>query len=154
MVWPLKKRAVSAGNTYERALAERPFPYPAPPAEAATLTDRIKAIDSRVAAIDAALVHLQRDGYRFSELASERTELLSLKAVAANRLNSLTAPPDPKAIEISRRREAIIAAWYEEQADNIMRHVAKLEAEGDHRQARVWRAELLNLRERIAQQVN
>ena len=85
---------------------------------------RINDIDARLAAIELALKPLSNDSYRWSELNTERRELLTLRRVAENRLASKASPqPMPDA-----RRQAFIDHREKESREQIEAFVAKLEA--------------------------
>lgn len=132
------------------------------------LKRRLAEIDNRLAEIDEALrprnqVKLGpmvfRQGrpssltsYRDSEFRQERNDLLAWKRRIERELEPTPAGDVAKAKRTTERDARIIDAAEAAQRESIEQFVEQLEREGDHRQARIWRGELLTLRERLEKQ--
>lgn len=110
------------------------------------LNDRIRDIDVRFREVRAALAKLPKNGsYQSQELLTEQNELRIARRVAEQRLNDLRAPP-PKPDE---RRKRFIDAEVATRRQGHLAFIEQLERTGDHRQARIWRNELLDLRAQV-----
>ena len=114
---------------------------------AAALRDRASRARARIAEIAATT---PRSEYHESELRQELAEMRAHERAADRGLIELSAPPRPGDV---RRREAVIEQRMRERGEHISRFVEQLEAEGDHRQARIWRGQLVGLRETIEREV-
>jgi hypothetical protein len=123
------------------------------------------------------LKHLDKTSYEFQELVSERAlhhekrrhilDTLNPRPVdptfakrKADHEKFLAAIAEPSAEELARRQAArqehrwlAIEAAYAEQSENLKAFVAKLTAEGDHRQAAIWNVQLANLRATIEREI-
>jgi hypothetical protein len=109
------------------------------------LSARIKQIDARRAEIEATLAHQPPESYARQELETEYRELASHRRVADIRLSDLRAPsPAP-----DTRREQFIANEVKIRRRQPEAFIQKLENEGDHRNARLWRMELLDLKQQV-----
>jgi hypothetical protein len=110
------------------------------------LGDRLHQIDERLAQIKIELANRPVDGsYQRQELLSERSELTILGRVTERKLRDLTRPitaPDA-------RRERFVAAEVAHRREHTIDFINKLEKAGEHRQARIWRRELLNIRAQV-----
>ena len=110
------------------------------------LTDSLRDIEARLAELEIALANCPRDGsYERQELESEKNDLVTQRRVSERALGDLTAPPpqpDP-------RRKKFIDAEVAVRREQTLAFIGNLERAGDHRQARIWRGELLNLRAQI-----
>ncbi|HJQ56364.1 MAG TPA: hypothetical protein VJ890_05635 [Vineibacter sp.] len=111
------------------------------------LREQLTDIVSRLPQIEARRKQLQEHDYEYTELTSEANELQRMKVVAERQLAMMTMPPDP---EREKRRTAIIERNFEEQRANIARAVDRFEKAGDHRNAKLWRLQLIGLRAKIA----
>ena len=110
------------------------------------LTDRIADIDARLAELTIELANRPQDhSYQRQELQSEKNSLTTARRVSERALGDLTAPP-PKPNE---RREKFIAAEVQTRREQTLAFIQNLERAGDHRQARIWRQELLTLRQQV-----
>lgn len=110
------------------------------------LSDRVRDIDARLKEIAVALANRPQDGsYQSQELLTEQRELKTHRRVAERAFGELTAPP-PK---LDERRERFIDAEVATRREGHLHYIEQLERIGDHRQARIWRGELLNLRAQV-----
>ena len=110
------------------------------------LQDRLHDINARLAELTIELANRPTDGsYQRQELLSEQNELKTLRRVSERALGDLTAPP----LQPNKAREKFIAAEVQTRRQDTLNFIEKLERAGDHRQARLWRGELLNLREQV-----
>src|SRR4051794_6913526 len=110
------------------------------------LSDRIRDIDARLAEIDVALASRPKDGsYQRQELLTERHELRTHRRVAEGAFRELMAPVPPP----DERRERFIDAEVAARREGHLHYIQQLERVGEHRQARIWRNELLNLRAQV-----
>jgi hypothetical protein len=94
------------------------------------------------------------------ELEHERNDLLSTRDITLNKLSRIRDDMS-KRFRIFRRRtvdpetraaSATLDSLEAERKENILNFVKRLEQAGDHRQARIWRSELLTARESLARQ--
>lgn len=111
------------------------------------LERRLRLIVTRLAEIAKLRPSLAADSYRRQEIGSEANALAAERAHAERQLQALSAQPNA---DSDQRREAYIDAVEREQRVTITRFIAKLESEGDHRNAKLWRLQLIGLREQIA----
>jgi hypothetical protein len=110
------------------------------------LNGRIRDIDARLAEIDVALASRPKDGsYQRQELLTEQRELKTHRRVAERALSALSAPPPTP----DARRQRFIDAEVATRRQGHVHYIQQLERVGDHRQARIWRNELLNLRAQV-----
>ena len=108
--------------------------------------DRLRDIATRLADLEIQLNNCPKDGsYERQELESEKNDLLTHRRVTERALTDLAAPP----AKPNERREKFITAETATRRESTVAFVEKLERQGDFRQARLWRAELLNLREQV-----
>jgi hypothetical protein len=113
--------------------------------ETEILERKLREIDRRRAEIEIELPRHNDGSYARQELVSEAKELAALRVVVDRRLRALSQPapaPDP-------RRQAIVAQEIGARRESIEHFIKRLEAEGDHRQARLWRRQLLDLPEQV-----
>lgn len=101
--------------------------------------------------------------YERQELESEASELLGERSRTARQIERAKtehtkhfryALPRKKTVdpELLRQKEVLDYSENEQRAV-ILREVNSLERQGDFRQARIWRAQLIGLRERIAREL-
>ena len=110
------------------------------------LLDRLHDIEARLSEVMIELANLPRDGsYEHQEKQTERNELLTSKRVTERALRDLAAPP----AKPNKAREKFIANEVATRRQDTLAFIEKLERAGDHRQARLWRGELIGLREQI-----
>jgi hypothetical protein len=109
------------------------------------LNDRIRDIDARLAEIEIALAGRPEGSYQRQELLTEQRELKTHRRMAERALGELAAPP-PKP---DARRQRFIDAEVATRREGHLHYIEQLERVGDHRQARIWRGELLNLRAQV-----
>jgi hypothetical protein len=100
--------------------------------------------------------------YRRQEAESERRQLLADRLESERKIKQAKDALN-KSFRLFRRRRvepdaehtrqaSVLDIAEAEQRENIERFVRKLTTEGDHRQARVWRATLIGLRQRVAKE--
>jgi hypothetical protein len=110
------------------------------------LQDRLNQINERLAELLVELANRPQDhSYERQELLTEKNELLTQRRLTERALRDLNTPtpqPDP-------RREKFIAAEVANRREHTLAFIEKLERSGDHRQARLWRGELIGLREQV-----
>jgi hypothetical protein len=112
------------------------------------LEHRLRDIDQRRAEIDVILEREPGDTYKHQELATERNTLMSLRRVTDNKIRSVNAlAPTP-----DRSRRIFIEQEIAIRQRRYQGDIAQCEAVGDHYQARLWRGELLKLREQVARE--
>jgi hypothetical protein len=110
------------------------------------LNDRLRDIDARLAELEIALANNPKDGsYQRQELLTEKGELRIARRVTERRLDDLNAPPPPP----DARRKRFIDGEVATRREGTLAFIEQLEQAGDHRQARIWRRELLNLRAQV-----
>jgi len=104
---------------------------------------QLRAIDKRRAEIEQLIYALADDGsYRLQELRTEDNLLKQRRRVIENAIKDRSAPIDQSARERDRR---FLEASIKERRANITRAIERAESTGDHREARIWREELLNV---------
>ena len=108
------------------------------------LRDALSRIGQREKQIDAELRRLPQTSDAFTERRVERAEILGLKRKAETRLNELLNPPPP-----DPRQKASIDALVKEREEQFLHSIERFERQGEHRQARIWRMELLSVRRSI-----
>ena len=115
--------------------------------------DRLRDIATRLADLEIQLNNCPKDGsYERQELESEKRDLLTHRRVAERALGDLlsTAPqPNEDQRRNQRSRKAFIDAEIATRKEGTLAFIEQLERSGDHRQARLWRGELLNLRAQV-----
>ena len=127
----------------------------------ARLADLDRLLAENEARLDAAPPHAGATrNYLRQELESERRDLQQDRATTSIKLEDARGElertvssfrrrrkvnADPETVERDRRIEAAVA----EQTANAERFASKLESEGDHRQARIWRASIPDIRPRV-----
>ncbi len=114
----------------------------------AILRERLTDIDKRLAELSAFKPRERGNNpptFAEQEAVAERSELACLRVDTERRIYQLESTPTKPTPE----REAFIAAEMENRRRLITANVERLEREGDYRQARVWRGELLKIREQI-----
>jgi hypothetical protein len=110
------------------------------------LNERLREISERQAEIEVALANRPQDStYVRQELLSERNTLRALRRVTERKLRDLVATP----VKPDERRERFIQAEIANRREGHLRFIERLEHAGEHRQARIWRNELLNLRAQV-----
>ena len=110
------------------------------------LTDRLREINERLAKLMVELANQPTDGsYQRQELLTEKNELVAQRRVAQRKLGDLAAPPPAP----DERRKKFIDAEVAVRREGTLAWIEKLERAGDFRNARLWRSELLNLREQV-----
>jgi hypothetical protein len=148
---------------------------PSPPLSPEALRAQLNTVTQRLDQIQLVLSHLDPDSYQSQELRSERQELMNMRARIQTQLNppeqdpavieqraahrayvdrvaaSLFAEEDPGVVaareaEAAANRQRNIDFQVREQTEHIQAFVDKLEAEGDDRQAKLWRLQLTNIR--------
>ena len=116
----------------------------------ARLNALLGEIDARVDAIGRRLATLDANGYEHQELGSERQSLLGRRRVVAAQIEALDPPPmtpaDRAAYEAWDRR---VTREVADRRESRQHFIDKLTASGDHREARVQRDALLNLRAEV-----
>ena len=121
--------------------------------ETEILTDRLRDIAERLVALEIALANCPRDGsYERQELESEKNSLLTSRRVSERALQDLLVPapaPDQDPRRNQRSRKAFIDAEIATRKEGTLAFIEQLERSGDHRQARLWRGELIGLREQV-----
>lgn len=115
---------------------------------------RLVQIEKRLAELDDRLGSVAgtegKDfSYRDRELMAERRELQDLRRTTEGRINGHSAELTPTQQEAEAQRQARLDAWVQEQTANTLAFAEKLESEGDYRQARIHRMDLLRIRERL-----
>ena len=111
------------------------------------LQDRLNEINERLAELMVELANRPTDGsYQRQELLTELNELKTLRRVTERAVRDLVAAPPPKPDE---RRQKFIDSEVANRREDTLAWIAKLERAGDHRQARLWRGELIGLREQV-----
>jgi hypothetical protein len=114
--------------------------------ESQVLNDRLRDADKRLAKIEIALLNRPADGsYQRQELLSEQSELIALRRATALKLRDLSAPAPPP----DERKQRFVEAETRARRQGLEQYIQQLEAAGDHREARLWRRELLNVREQV-----
>ena len=120
------------------------------------LTDRLRDIEARLAELEIALANCPVDGsYERQELQSEKNDLVTQRRIAERALSALAATqrsPTPTEIRKERRRNKFVDAEIATRREGLVAWIESLERSGDWRQARLWRAELLNLREQVVKE--
>ena len=112
------------------------------------LKHRLRDIDRRRAEIEATLEYELPGSAKRYELEIEFDELAALRRVTDARLHELTNPRQPDANALAER-EAQIEARIRERTESIRWNTDRLEAAGEHQQARILRQTTLNLREEV-----
>jgi ribosomal protein L16 Arg81 hydroxylase len=154
---------------------------PAPPLSPEALRAQLDTVMQRLEQIQTTLARLDPDTYESQELRSERQELMNMRARLHTQLNppeqhpqileqreadrqkyeayckQLWAEDSPEVIaarkaEAAAARERNISFAVAEQTEHLTAFVERLTAEGDHRNARIWRMEIARLRETIERQ--
>ena len=110
------------------------------------LQDRLRDIEARLAEVRIELANRPQDNsYEHQEKQTELNGLLTAKRITERVLRDLAAPP----AKPNKAREKFIAAEVANRREDTLAWIEKLERAGDHRQARLWRGELLNLRQTV-----
>jgi hypothetical protein len=104
--------------------------------------------DERIAEIDAVLRTVPPNSEQERALQRERADLRGAKRIYEAKLHALLNPPKPDPV-----RKAKIERWLNSQKADIIRSVARREAERDFRDAAIWRAEVFRLPDRVAQEL-
>lgn len=120
--------------------------------ELSILRRRVADANARLAEIAAQLDSGRLGEVRARELTRERGETATGLALDERRIAQFTTH-DPLTDDRERRRDAILDRWESEQREILLHNIARFEAQGDHHNARLYRAELLVLRERLAAQL-
>lgn len=115
--------------------------------DTATLASKLKAIDVRRAELEQLLQREKPGSYRHQELQSEAAELFALRRAITYKIAEADAPGPPRAERLARERR--IEAEVSQRRAGLLEWVEVLERQGDYRQARIWRREMLNLREQV-----
>ena len=94
----------------------------------------------------------QDGSYQRQEALSEQRDLQVQRRVAQNQLRDLAATqrsPTPTDIRNERRRKKFVDGEVAVRREGHLKFIETLERSGDHRNARLWRGELLRLRETV-----
>jgi hypothetical protein len=140
-------------NLYEESLRKNPFPYDFSDPHARQkdiLRRRLAGIDGHLKAVSDRLKVSKAGSYQHQEREAERRDLMTWRRIAENELAALEAPLDREQIERGERRLKILNAMEAEQRELARHSIELLEQQGDYRQARIERMELLKLREHLA----
>lgn len=105
---------------------------------------KLARIDERLTEIKATA---PRSDYHMQELRCELRDLEGARRIAESELDELTREPTAKELAMAKRREDVVASFVNTDMVGIRKEAERFEAEGDFRQARVWRKEILGLRE-------
>lgn len=136
----------------------------------ATDLDEVPALEARLKDIDAAMLDagkrardIDPNSFGAQELRSEVEGLGALKSVALTKLRFIKDAlikrfgkvPEPVAQTLTpdqQRRKNALALFVEERRETILYQVSIYEKSGDVRQARIWRDELIGVREQVAKE--
>lgn len=120
------------------------------------LRRRLRDIAERQVAATTELKAAGATSYRAQELRSELSDLRSRKISTEIALEKLTGGRNKLSPEERRKVQECAAAHARfldaeeaQRRKQCLEFIGKLEREGDHRQARIWRDSLLDLREQI-----
>ncbi len=128
--------------------------------EIGLLEDRLREIDALLKDNEERSRAVPAGSFVAQEVESERTEMHGHRRVVVARLDEINAglkrtfgmipPRRTELTDEELRRKATLDNLVEEKAETIRHQVALYEKAGDLRQARVWRGELVGLRESTA----
>jgi hypothetical protein len=113
------------------------------------LNRQIADIDKRLAVIDAELPQFNEGSYIRQERQMEKIDLLRLRRETQLSIEAMRAPPP----SIDPQKQAVIEGWIAEQEENYDHTIARFEAQGDYRQARLWRMQRLKIRDEVERSV-
>lgn len=126
----------------------------------AVLASKLKAIDKRRAEIEA-LLAMKRESdiepYHSQELRAELTELNNMRREIDRVLHPTPEPPirpeQQAALERKRQRDiAILRSAIRERREHLEWSAEREAAAGNHRQARIWRLELMTVEEDVCKE--
>jgi small-conductance mechanosensitive channel len=116
--------------------------------EKANLEHRIADIDKRRAEIEVVEKTLGPRSYRAQELEAERVDLMRLRSTTTEELRALNATDKP----LDPQRAKLLDELVVERKESVENFIKKLEREGDWRQVRIWKMELLDIRRQVAKE--
>ena len=110
------------------------------------LRDRLANIQVRLSELECELASRPVDGsYQRQELLSEQNDLRTQRRVTERALRDLNAPP----AKPNQAREKFIIAEVQTRREGLIAWIESLERSGDWRNARLYRGELIGLREQV-----